>query len=123
MRLRYFMGCMFVAAALLASPELSLGRGGGGGGGHGFGRGGGGHGFGGGVHRGFAGHGFSGAREFAGRGFSGRGDRGRFGDRGFRGSLNDCFTSIGIRKRKTMSSRIVRRCDPFPDFKVFLPPK
>jgi hypothetical protein len=37
---------MLVAAALLVSPELSLGRGGGG------------HGFGGGFHGGFAGHGF-----------------------------------------------------------------
>jgi hypothetical protein len=51
---------MLVAAALLVSPELSLGRGGGGGGGHGFG---------GGFHGGFAAHGFSGARGFGGRGF------------------------------------------------------
>ncbi|MEY2605606.1 MAG: hypothetical protein QOH31_3422 [Verrucomicrobiota bacterium] len=34
--------------------------------------------------RGF-GSGFNGTHGFAGRGFSGRGDRGRFGDRGFRG--------------------------------------
>jgi hypothetical protein len=51
---------MLVAAALLVSPELSLGRGGGGGGGHGFG---------GGFHGGFAAHGLSGARGFGGRGF------------------------------------------------------
>jgi hypothetical protein len=103
-----------VAGSLLLFPELSLAHGGGGGGhgggggGHGFGGGGGGHGFGGagfGGHgfsaRGFGGHGFGASgtgvngrafgsgfnrtRGFAGRGFSDRTDRGRFGDRGFRG--------------------------------------
>ena len=37
MRLGYLMGCMLEAAALMVSPELSLGRSGGGGVGHGFG--------------------------------------------------------------------------------------
>jgi hypothetical protein len=110
MKLYYFVSCILAAGSLVVFPELSLAHGGGGhgggggGGGHGFGGGGfGGHGFGGG---GFGGHGFgrggfgasgagfsgrgfgsgfSGTRGFAGRGFSGWGDRGRFGDRGFRG--------------------------------------
>jgi hypothetical protein len=57
MRLGYLMGCMLVAAALLVSPELSLGPGGGGGGGHGFG---------GGAMAVSPAHGFSGARGFGG---------------------------------------------------------
>jgi hypothetical protein len=63
MSLRYVMSCMLIAGALLASPELSLGRGGGGGGGHRFG---------GGFHGGGS-HGGG----FGGRGFG-------FRDRGFR---------------------------------------
>ena len=80
MSLRYVMSCMLIAGALLASPELSLGRGGGGGGGHGFGGGFHGGGFhGGGFHGGgFGGRGFG----FRDRGFRGRGFG--FRDRGFR---------------------------------------
>src|ERR1700740_2229669 len=68
MSLRYVMSCMLIAGALLASPELSLGRGGGGGGGHG-------------VGGGFHGGGFHGGG-FHGGGFGGRFHGGGFGGRG-----------------------------------------
>jgi hypothetical protein len=86
-----------ILATMPAAAFAHGGEGGGGGGGHGFGGRGGGHAFVGGGGHGFgSGHafggftgrgfspGFSGTRGFSTGRFSGRGDRGRFGDRGFR---------------------------------------
>jgi len=100
------MGCMLVVAALLVSPELSLGRGGGERGGHSFG---------GGFHGGFAGHGFSGARGIRRQRLFRLGDHSRFADRGF-GGRGRAFRDRGFRDFDRASSALDIRLRRFAHF-------